>query len=68
MPQNLGWSEPVATNAPIKDEAIQAILGMNQKHILFPCPRIFQPPSLPQKISLLPTSLTSFPTHSISRA
>jgi hypothetical protein len=29
-----GWTEPAATNAPVKDEAVQAILGMNQKHIL----------------------------------
>jgi hypothetical protein len=42
-----GWSEPAATCAPVQDEAVQAILGMNQKHILFPCPGIFQPPSLP---------------------
>jgi hypothetical protein len=24
-----GWNEPLATNAPIEDEAIQTILGMN---------------------------------------
>jgi hypothetical protein len=23
----IGWSEPAATNAPIEDEAIQAVLG-----------------------------------------
>jgi hypothetical protein len=28
-----GWSEPAATNAPDEDEAVQAVLGMNQKHI-----------------------------------
>jgi hypothetical protein len=60
------WSEPVATSAPIQDEAVQVILGMNQKHILFPCPGIFQPLSLPPKFSP-PTFLTSFPTHFISR-
>jgi len=27
---------------------------MNQKHILFPYPRIFQPPSLPENFPLLP--------------
>jgi hypothetical protein len=44
----MGWSEPAATNAPVEDEAIQAVLWwMNQKHILYPCPRIFQPLSLP---------------------
>jgi hypothetical protein len=32
----MGWNEPTATNAPIQHEAIQAVLGMNQKHILFP--------------------------------
>ncbi len=75
----LGWSEPPATNAPVQDEAVQAVLGMNQKHTLFPCPGIFQPSFLPQNCPLLPTSppsyltppptsLTSFPTHSISRA
>jgi hypothetical protein len=37
----MGWSEPTATSAIIQDEAIQAVLGMNQKHILFPCPRFF---------------------------
>jgi hypothetical protein len=52
-----GWSEPIATGAPVQDEVVQTVLGMNQKHILFPCPGIFQPPSLPQKFPLLPTSL-----------
>jgi hypothetical protein len=33
-----GWSEPAATSAPVQDEAVQAVLRMNQKHIL-PCPR-----------------------------
>ncbi len=69
----MSWSEPGATSAPVQDEAIQAILGLNQKHILFPYPRIFQPPSLPQNFPLLPTSppptsFISFPSHSISRA
>jgi hypothetical protein len=50
------WSEPAATSAPVQDEAIQPVLGMNQKHILFPCPWIFQPTSLPQNLPLLPTS------------
>jgi hypothetical protein len=68
----------VGVNQPllVEDEVIQAVLGMNQKHILFPGTRIFQPPSLPQNFPLLPTSppsylpptsLTSFFTHSISR-
>jgi hypothetical protein len=44
-----GWSEPAATSAPVQDEAIQAILGMNQQHIL-PCPRflVFSAFSLPK--------------------
>jgi hypothetical protein len=69
-PQLLGTT---ATSAPVRDEAIEAVLGMNQKHILFPCPGIFQPSSLPQNLPLIPlsypppTSLTSFPTHSIAK-
>jgi hypothetical protein len=53
-----GWSEPAATNAPVEDEVVEAVLGMNQKHILpaqsfffFPlllCPKNF--------LSYLPTS------------
>jgi hypothetical protein len=61
-----GWSE-AATNAPGEAKAIQAILGMNQKHILpcpdflffqpFPCPKffIFSTSFLPPS-PLLPTS------------
>ncbi len=52
----LGWNEPAATNAPVQDEVIPPILGLNQKHILFPYPRIFQPLSLPQNFPLLPPS------------
>jgi len=55
-----GWSETTTTNAPVQDEAIQTVLGMNQKHILLPCPRIFQPPSLPQNFPLLPTPPPSY--------
>jgi len=32
--QRVGWSEPAATNAPVEDEAVEAISGMNQNHIL----------------------------------
>jgi hypothetical protein len=53
---NEGWSEPLATSAPVQDEVVQVVLKMNQKHILFPNPGIFQPPSLPQNFPLLPTS------------
>jgi hypothetical protein len=51
-----GWSEPAATSVPVQDKAVQAVLWMNQKHNLFPCPGIFQPPSLPQNFPLLPPS------------
>jgi hypothetical protein len=30
---------------------------MTQKHILFPCPGIFQPPFLPQNFPFIPLSL-----------
>jgi len=43
-----GWSEPAATNAPVQNEAVQAVLGMNQKHILFPCSGISAPFSTPK--------------------
>ncbi len=61
----LGWSEPAATSAPVQDEAIQAVLGMNLNTskqgifiFLFPCPGFFQPSYLPQNFPLLPTSPT----------
>jgi len=49
--------------APVQDEAVQALLGMNRKHIL-PCPRFFfslfsAPKFLPSYLpppSYLPTS------------
>jgi len=55
--KQIGWSEPIATNAPVEDEAVQAILGMNQKHILL-CPKflVFSASSMPHSFSLLPTS------------
>jgi hypothetical protein len=31
----LSSSEPAATNASVEDEAVQAVLGMNKKPILF---------------------------------
>jgi len=52
----MGWSEPAATSAPVQDEAVQAVSGMNQKHILFPSLGVFQLLSLPQNF---PLSLTS---------
>jgi len=55
----LGWSEPAATNAPIEDEVIQAVLGMNQKTHA-PLPKkvlVFSAFCLPQSFFLLPTSL-----------
>ncbi len=67
------WSEPAATSAPVQDEALQAVLRMNKKHILFPCPGIFQPPSLPQNFLLVPTPppptyLPTYLSHLISRS
>ncbi len=57
----MGQSEPAATSAPVQDEAIQAILEMNQKHILFPCQRDFSAPFFASKFSpptyFLPPSL-----------
>jgi hypothetical protein len=59
---------------PVQDEAVQAVLGMNQKHILY-CPRFFQPllcpkvfPSYLPSPSYLPTYLTSCCAYSIVRA
>jgi hypothetical protein len=59
-----GWSEPAATSAPDQDEVIQAILGMNQKHIL-PYPRflVFSASSLPQSFSFLPIFLLPTSPH-----
>ncbi len=59
----LGWSEPASTNAPVEDEAIQVVLGMNRKHIL-PCPKllVFLASFLPQSFFLLPISLLLTPT------
>jgi hypothetical protein len=53
-----GWSELETTNAPIEDEAVEALLGMNQNHILPAQIYTFFPTStLPQNIFLLPTYL-----------
>ncbi len=54
---------------PIQDKVVQAVLGMYQKHILFLCPGIFQPASLPQNFPplnfpFLPPSPPSSPTTS----
>jgi hypothetical protein len=49
---SIGSSEPAATNAPIEDEVVQAVLGMNQKHILF----FFSVSSLLKSFSLRLTS------------
>jgi hypothetical protein len=61
------WSEPAATNAPVEDEVIEVVLGMNQKHILpFQNYWFFPAFSMPQKFSLLPTSpllFTSPPSY-----
>jgi hypothetical protein len=50
----VGRSEPATTNAQVEDEAVQAVLGMNQKHVLkypkflvffslFSAPKFFPP-------------------------
>jgi len=65
---NKGWSEPVATSAPVQDEAVQAVLGMIQKHVL-PSPRflVFSTSFLLPKF-FPPTYFTSFCAHSIIKA
>jgi hypothetical protein len=69
-----GWSELAATNALDQDEAVQAVLGMNQNTSSSPAQRFFSPLLCPKIfLSYLlpappPTSLTSFPAHSISKA
>jgi len=62
----VGWSEPGSTSAPVQDEAIQAVLGMSQKHILFLCPRDFSAPFLPQNFSFLLASPSPTSIHLIS--
>jgi hypothetical protein len=52
---DLGWSEPAATIALVQDEAVEVVLGMNQKHILFPWPRDFS--------ALFSASKFSLPTY-----
>jgi hypothetical protein len=34
-----GWNELSTTNAPVEDDAVEAVLGMNQKYIL-PCQKL----------------------------
>jgi hypothetical protein len=38
---HFGWSEPATTSAPVQEEAVQAILGMNKKTHPYPMPRDF---------------------------
>lgn len=66
--QRWGWSEPTTTSAPVQDEVVQVVLGMNHKHILFSHLGIFQLPFFAPKFFSPPTYLTSFSIHSISRA
>jgi len=79
LEDHFGWSELAATNAPVQDEAVQAVLGMNQKTYPLPVPRDFlgafsapkfSPPTYfpPPTYLPPPTSLASFPAHSISKA
>jgi hypothetical protein len=62
-----GWNELAATNAPSEDEAIQAILGMNQKHVL-PCPKFlfFQPLPYTKFLFFQPLPYTKFLVFSTS--
>jgi len=54
--QNVGWSEPAATNALVADELVEAVFRMNENPILLACIYIFFPPSyLPPTSPLLPT-------------
>jgi len=61
----LGWNEPAATNAPVDDEPVEAVLGMNQKHILPTRKYCFFPPLLCPKIflSYLPPSHLPPPSY-----
>jgi len=56
-------NQPTTSNAPNQDEVLQVVLGMNKIHILFPCPRIFQPHYLPQNFPLLPPSYLPPPSY-----
>ncbi len=64
-----GWSEPAPTSVPVQDEAVQVVLGMNQKRILFPYQGIFFGPSSAPKISpptyLPPSYLPHLISHSL---
>ncbi len=60
-----GWSEPTTTNAPVEDESVEAVLGMNQKHILPARTYCFFPPFLWPKIffSYLPPFHLPLPSY-----
>ncbi len=49
------WSEPAATNAPVQDELVEAVLWMNKNPILPACMDFFFPPLLCPKIFPPPT-------------
>ncbi len=57
-----GWSERAATNAPVQDELIEAVLHMNKKPILLARTNFFFPPLFSPKISPPPTY--HLPPHS----
>jgi hypothetical protein len=76
-----GWSEPAATNAPVKDEPVQPVLRMNILpgssgfffHLLsapkFSTYHLPPPSYLPPTSRLLPTAYQPLPPpHSIARA
>ncbi len=60
----LGWSEPAATNAPVQDEPVEAILRMNKNPIL-PAHMFFFSHllSTPKFSHLLPTTYLPPPTY-----
>ncbi len=61
---NQGWSELVATNAPVADEPVEAVFRMNENPILPARIFIFFPPLLYPKIfPLLPTTYLPPPTY-----
>jgi len=68
MTQPLGWSELVATNAPVADEPVEAVFHINENPILFAQiifffpPLLYLPPSyLPSTSPLLPTTYHPLP-------
>jgi len=64
----IGWSELAATNALVQDEAVQAVLGMNQKTHPLPVPKDFLGPFSAPKFSPPTYFPPSYLPHLISRS